>query len=296
MSYDLYFLAGEGKLRPDASALANYFRGRAHYEVTSTQALYDNENTGVYFGFDIDDVSSAEEPDFLASFNINYLRPHIFGLEAEPEVRHFIHHFGLSVSDPQNEGMGEGAYSTEGFLRGWNVGNEFGYKSILSHYPENPVMTLAGHRIEECWRWNYERERLQLQLSENVFVPRFMFVEQDGVVKSVVVWPDAIPVAIPKADLVFIPRKDILPRRFFRQQEDTIIVEWDEIEKIIGVFPIQQGALPYRLVNYQEPPADLINALRNLVTIEGKIEIIPVDSILDAELVEKVQHHLADSD
>ena len=53
-------------------------------------------------------------------------------MEAEIEVKEFIDKFGFSINDPQNEGMAEGPCTKEGFIRGWNYGNEIRYRSILN--------------------------------------------------------------------------------------------------------------------------------------------------------------------
>src|SRR5262245_29767647 len=144
MSYDLYFKSRSGEPSVSAEDFASFFRARPNYEVSEQQAIYQNEATGVYFIFDIgDEESEEEEPGLLPlSFNLNYLRPHIFGLEAELELSTLVKQFDLLVSDAQIDGMNEGEYSADGFLRGWNTGNEFGYQSILSQSPDHQPMTL----------------------------------------------------------------------------------------------------------------------------------------------------------
>jgi hypothetical protein len=290
MSYDLYFEARQPDPRLNAAAFEAYFRARPNYQMGKGQALYENQTTGVYFIVDIGDVDNEEEPDLLpVSLNLNYFRPHIFGLEAELEIRNFVQHFGLRVSDPQIDGMSDGEYSTEKFLSGWNKGNEFGYSSFLAEPQEEPVLTLPGRRIEECWRWNFDRDGLQKRLGESVFVPQFMFLEREGAVKTMVVWPDAIPTALPTAELVVIPRKDILPKRFFRSREDMALVDWADVEPIISGFAINQGALPYRLLSYEEPSEEMLSALRAFPATDEPPEALPVDKILNAELVEKAR-------
>jgi hypothetical protein len=288
MSYDLYFRAHG--LVPSTADVLDYFRGRSNYEVSEQQATYSNDITGVYFVFDAGDPGLEDDPPVLPlSFNLNYFRPHIFGLEAEVEVRTLVAHFDLSVSDPQVNGIGDGEYHTEKFLSGWNAGNEFAYQSIISRNPEEPLLNLPTEQIDACWRWNFLREQLQGQLGEDVFVPRFIFVLHEGTLKTAVVWPDGIPIAIPESDLVIIPRKDILPRRFFRSSEDIVIAEWPEVGRLVGGFPLEQAALPYRLLQYSEIPAELISQLRNLDAAAEKPEGVAVDKILNAELIEKVR-------
>lgn len=80
MSYDLHF-TGRGITQDE---FQEYSQGRGHYLLSDTEAWYQNNDTGVCFGF-----SWAEGPDDHGnslSFNLNLFRPHIFGLEAEPEL------------------------------------------------------------------------------------------------------------------------------------------------------------------------------------------------------------------
>src|ERR1700724_1994964 len=117
MSYDLYFKAHGQHNLPGTETFAAYFRNRKNYQVSPNQAVYQNETTGVYFSFDFGEPESGDLHDYLpVVFNINFFRPHIFGMEAEPELGAFVTEFGLTVFDPQNNGMGEGEYSAEGFL------------------------------------------------------------------------------------------------------------------------------------------------------------------------------------
>src|SRR5689334_4236837 len=94
MSYDLYFRHRSGTDALTPSQFAAYFHGRPYYTVSETQAWYEHPATGVYFSFsydviegDADESLPGAEDRTSVSFNLNYYRPHTFGLEAEPEVR-----------------------------------------------------------------------------------------------------------------------------------------------------------------------------------------------------------------
>jgi hypothetical protein len=292
MSYDLYFKSKGQGVKLAGGDVASYFQQRKNYKVTGRQALYQNETTGVYCCFDLGDVEGVEANDLLPiSFNLNYFRPHIFGIEAEREVKALVEKFGLFVFDPQTAGMGEGEYSTEGFLRSWNTGNEFGYKAILQQHADEKIFMLPTSKIEACWRWNDTRDDLQKELGDHVFVPRFMFVKRGGGAATTIVWPDGIPSAIPEADEFIIPRKEILAKRMFgAAQEDMALANWGDIKSILAPFPLAQGALPYRLVRYPYMPPALGSQLRRLSPIKEKLDGLSVDRILNAELVEKFQN------
>jgi hypothetical protein len=165
MSYDLHFKSRKPESKLDANAFAAHFKQRKNYEVTDTQAIYQNEVTGVYFIFDLGETGMEEQPDLLAvSFNLNYFRPHIFGLEAVREVGALVEKFDLLVSDGQINGMGEGEFSSQNFMSGWNKGNEFGYRAITEQHPNQKLPTLPTAKIEACWRWNFAQAELQQKL------------------------------------------------------------------------------------------------------------------------------------
>ncbi|MDD5260259.1 MAG: hypothetical protein PHD76_00260 [Methylacidiphilales bacterium] len=133
MSYDLYFTSP----KISREEFTSYFRSRSSYEVSDQQALYQNQDTGVYFSFDYTESEPVDEGAIKSSaaFNLNFYRPHFFALEAVDEVTAFVEHFKFLIHDPQNDGMENGPYSPEVFLKGWNHGNEFGYAAVLQqHY------------------------------------------------------------------------------------------------------------------------------------------------------------------
>ena len=71
-----------------------YFENRDRYEVANGQAWYSNDDTGVYFVFEWDDSADGQGGP---SFNLNYYRPHIFGLEGEMLGVMFFGFCGLIV-------------------------------------------------------------------------------------------------------------------------------------------------------------------------------------------------------
>lgn len=291
MSYDLYFY------RRDSSAIAeadflSYFASREDYGRNGDPGFYENEDTGVYFSFHISDDRDSDDTDghrpAAATFNINYFRPHIFGLEAEGELAAFVRHFDLTVDDPQLDGMGEGEYSREGFLAGWNAGNDFGYRSIV----ERSGSVAADHvlpteRIEACWRWNRARRQLQRQFGEQVFVPRIMFFADAGEPLSVSVWTDGIPIALPQVDAVLVLRDDLAPRRPLDQKYDFCLTTFAKARPLLEQFPEISGEMPYRLLRYGETPPSVIAFVQSLRPLAEKPRGIAVDKILNAELLQK---------
>lgn len=208
MSYDLYLLP---KIF-DADEIRAYFASRPHYEVGETQALYSNPDTGVYFSFEFfekpdegdEQVASVQGRQHVA-FNLNYCRPHIFGLEAEPEVRAFVEAFACEVEDPQTEGMAGPAYSRERFLSGWSHGNRFGFKAITNRNSERPL-TADAAQIEAVWAWNYGRAQLQAEAVEKQFVPKVVWLQPEPGAAPVrcVTWTFGVATVIPETLITHI--------------------------------------------------------------------------------------------
>ena len=204
MSYDLFF---HSKKPPTVAAMKAYFKKQPHFTIHDKRAGYENEVTGVYFGFDfLDEPDEGRAP---VAFNLNYFRPHVFGLEAEPAVTAFVAEFKLGIQDPQSEGMGDGPYSPEGFLRGWNAGNRFGHRAIMSHESAPTPLTLPQAKVEGMWRWNRGKEHAMEYLMDNIgdvppcFVPTVMPMQTaETEVKTLVIWDSEMAVAIPDVDLV----------------------------------------------------------------------------------------------
>src|SRR4030067_107344 len=115
MSFDLYFCENAGTA-PSASELLNYFKSVPNVRIEAEreagfQAWYENEDTGVYFSYDHDteeyyvELKDLIPPGFTfanLTFNINYIRPSFFGMEAMLVVESVSKKFGLLVIDPQD--------------------------------------------------------------------------------------------------------------------------------------------------------------------------------------------------
>jgi hypothetical protein len=297
MSYDLFFRSRpEGPpLTPDA--FQAWFQERPHYQVSGGEALYGNEATGVYFTFNLSSGEVLEEgleledeeepaPRIDAAFNLNYFRPHIFALEAEPEVAAFVRHFALEVEDPQVDGMGSGTYSREGFLHGWNAGNLFAHRAFRQKGEDTSMpLSLPAERIEHIWRWNHGLGALQRQLGEGVFVPRISFLEERGVPVSFVVWGDAIPTVLPEGiERVVLVREELATGWLFKRRQ-TVLVDAATVAQWVRDFPLKEGVFPYRLLDYPKPPRELVRAFKRLPALKGQLKLVPVDQVLDAELV-----------
>lgn len=284
MSYDLFL-----KPRIADVALKNfvdYFGARRHYEVNDVQALYQNEDTGVYFVFDLQNESDEEDTAYPLALNVNYFRPSFFGLETELEVAAFVQAFDMAVSDPQDK-MEDGEYNSEQFLTGWDQGNEFAYSAMLREPgSRSDIVSYPTATLLKAWEWNMNRENLQAELGESLFVPKVMFILVAGEPRVVSAWPDGIPIATTQVDFFFVPRKELAPRRSRKRVEDHTLVSWEEALPVLKTHQAHRSDGIIAL-DYEAPPPDVQRFIEALPLDERKLEAIPADRALNEELVEK---------
>ena len=275
MSYSLFIHFKPRLRRSDVFA---YFARRRHYKAAKDRVFYANEDTGVYFWFTLQvgwdvllrrTVKSAE-------FEVNYNRPSFFGLEAEPELSAFIGAFHPRIEDPQMEGMGEGAYSAEGFLRGWNFGNRFAVGQTAPAGSDRKLPTMPAAALRAVWEWNFDcgerRDRLKLRH----YVPTILFWMVDGRASRVVVWGESMPILLPRVDYVVVAR-EIGKTQVSLVPSSAVI----EIAKRAG-FDTNKEPLELR---YLTPPPAIVGWAANLPLIDlNAYERIPEYQILDEEL------------
>ena len=294
MSYDLFFRTRPKAKVPDFGDLLAYFNNRDHYEVNDGEAVYENETTGVYFIFAFSEPDEGEglDGDFLpVQFNMNYIRPHVFGLEAAPEVEAFVSHFQATVHDPQAEGMGDGEFCVETFLRGWNVGNAFGYKALLKQHQKTipgDLFAVPGKLIEKVWHWNKIVDSWQRDLEERAFVPRMNFICHQNSAYTAFVWPDGIPLVVPEADFALVNLDELAPKRFLRKPEKGIrLARWEELLDVLSHFPKVETPAPHFDLAYERRPAFIDKWLSRLQEKNPEVSFISYDRILNEELIKE---------
>ena len=325
MSYDLLFTCDPPPHREDFLA---YFTDRRWYTINGNQAFYQNDDTGVYFSFDypgdaeedmldeegeeptdgttLDDLddddlelgdvagesAGDEEGSTLVSFNINFFRPHYFGLEAAGELREFVNHFGFAVIDPQGEGMGEGVFSEEGFLRGWNAGNQFGFRAILHQEDSEDftqgVLQLPTEQLQRIWQWNHTRAEHAAEAADAAWVPRIMFLKIEGEPKTCCLWIDAWPVHLPQVDYVLMVREQLAVEGVEEgQQGEMCLAPWSEVEPLVERCEPEYLPMPFYRLEYDEPPYQVLATFQaqQITSLDGLG--VPNNQVLNAELLDQ---------
>ena len=232
-------------------------------------------------------------------FNLNYFRSHVFGLEAESPLTRLVRDLDLVVSDPQTEGMGDGEYTPDGFLRGWNAGNRFAHQAMLSLKGQGEQLLTQRHVLpaavrRAAWEWTYCIDRLYDDLHDDdidVFIPQVMYVQCDGTLRTVCVWPQLIPTALPAVDRVLVMRNELPPQFAGGVNTANALVPWADVRETAMDFelvPADGTGLDYVLMDYgtaEEAPDELVELVRGLPSFGGKLQGVPADQILDEELV-----------
>ena len=284
MSYDLYFKSRTAS-QPLHADFAAYFSGRDGYRFQGGQALYSNEDTGVYFNFENNNGEDGSAQTI--AFNMNYYRPSYFALEAEPEVHAFVRALDLVVSDPQINGMGEGEYNSDLFHSGWRAGNEFGIHAILGHQKKPDIVySRPMEDLHRIWRWNSGRKQYQSELGDKIFVPRVMFLRTGNEASSAVVWPDGAPTIIPEVEYLIVVRNELAPRRLLSKKNDVVFLERGLADKILSRYGSTDAAGTTALT-YKERPNEVISFVRSLKTSAEPKQGLAPDQVLDRELVGK---------
>jgi hypothetical protein len=220
MSYDLD-LCFEPPVR--RARIVQYFAARRNFSIEKDNVLYKNADTGVYFFMRLRSVSRLFQRHVVAAeFEVNYYRPSIFGIEAEREISAFVAAFQPQIHDPQIKGMGDGPYSPEGFLNGWNFGNVFAARNALSA-PDIASMPAAVLRAAR--EWNYHSAEQDWRYP-NLFVPHIMFFRIDGRPSRVVIWPEGMPALLPGVDYILVGRLVSGEKRFG-------LAPWSEVLEVV---------------------------------------------------------------
>jgi hypothetical protein len=214
MSYtlDLYFEPAVPRRR-----LLQYFTARRHYAIAENEVLYENPHTEVRFVLSLRPGRSLllQRTVVSAEFELNYCRPSYFGIEAELELSAFMAAFQPRIHDAQMRGMGEGPYSREGFLSGWNFGNLFGARVAVSKDDASfGITSIPAEKLRAAWTWNHRKAEESVRLANRRFVPTIRFFTVEGRPSSVVIWPRGMPVSLPQVDYVLVGRLVSGEKRF----------------------------------------------------------------------------------
>jgi hypothetical protein len=240
MSFDLRFYHSN-ELPVSKVEIENYLNNLlpADNKESRSQWWYENDDIEVYFSFGYDtpeQIAEDEDYDGYAdtgfSFNINFLRPDFFGLEAFCVVRKFLDDLNLLVVNPQIGSESDGPHKPtfEGLYKSWS---DFNYKISADHFIEMESSYYLLDISNKVWQYNFNRSALQKQLGEQYFVPRIFFLKTkaDNKVVTLATWTEHIPCVIPPADFYLLVRQY---KKWFKTVKDTGMISYSSLVKTFG--------------------------------------------------------------
>ena len=242
MSYDIYFYKSKGA-NISETQITNYLTDNlVSKDENSYQWFYENQDTGLYFSFDQnepeDDPESIELcesfPDFdntHFSFNLNFMRPSFFGLEAFQFVEQFIKDLDLSILNPQM-GSDPSKPTKKELFENWSETNLW---ASADRFDELGCSYLNTNKANEIWNYNFNKKRLQTKLGEQYFVPKMFFfkTKKTNEVITVSSWTEHIPNVIPPADYFLLTRQY---KKMFRRVKDNILVSRQTLLSNFGAY------------------------------------------------------------
>lgn len=244
MSYDLYFYKKKSSTITE-QALADYLNKNLPFNNSdsSKQWLYENPETGVYFLIDwnepntdkedIDIWDSFEEFEYLnISLSVNFFRPRYFGLEIFPIIDRTIDELDLYVLNSQE---GDEIEIPKKFDTGYLQNQWIAHNDKLSadYFNELNFKFMPSLKSDAMWWFQMHRKEIQDSLTEDIFVPGFFILnsKEDDQLYTACVWPNHIPIILPKVDYLIIEKEY---KRPFNQTVEDGLISYETIIKELG--------------------------------------------------------------
>lgn len=278
MSYDLYFYKKKSSNLSEEDII-NYLNNSEYFteEENQTQWSYINEETGVYFGIDLNEPNTESEDieiwdnftDFENlnfNFTINFIRPNFFGYEVFPILEKIIKDLDIWLLNPQDEIDPDNPQKFEkGYLeKQWIEHNE---RLIIQNFSKFKVEYYDKDKSDFIWEYSFNRNDLQEYLEEDIFVAGYFLLKNkiDNQIYRVCVWPKHIPIILPPVDFVIVQKEY---RKLFKKVEESGLVSISQINNKFGNLfeDFEYKSLKMKVIRQNN--ADKIEKEFNKLTIE----------------------------
>jgi hypothetical protein len=292
MSYDLYFYKRK-ETNLSEIQIAKYLTDNlVSVNENANQWFYENEDTEVYYSFDQnepeDDPESVELYESFAdfdnthfSFNLNFMRPSFFGLEAFQFVEQFCKDLNLFILNPQGDSEQPYTPTQKEQFDNWNKTNLWSSKD---HFKEMESGYLQTDKSNEIWNYNFNRISLQNKLGEQYFVPKIFFfkTKKSNEVVTVTSWTEHIPMVIPPADYFLLTRQY---KKLFRTIKDNILVSR---QTILNNFVSYFDDFEFKDCKIIHPNnaasvKDKFNSIKSEHTLTDFAERLPMENLYNAK-------------
>jgi hypothetical protein len=212
------------------------------------------------------------------------LQPRVYPGEVVEALEPLVRALDLEMGLPQDPDPSFGPWSPSRIRLAWrNL-----HRKALATWRSPPfnldayVGRLPAARIEEIWNWNRSRRDREAALDEDVFIPLIDYFDLGDGPQTRVSWPDGIPVYLPKVDFVLAG--------FGTQREGQLgkpefmtWVPWNALEPLLSRYPTLKDFPNARRLVYEQPPAALMEILRNGLRVRQPPFVVPFNRVLAAE-------------
>jgi hypothetical protein len=294
MSFDLYFYTAKDHSL-SSEQIEKYLVAKGCFrEGEFPQWLYSNEATGVYFSFeiqresddpeDIEIFESFEEFDNTRfSFNINFIRPNFFALEAFPFVERFMSELDLHVLNPQSQDDGDNPrkQNADAYYSDWTRAN---LSVSADHFDEFGLIHFPIEKSNDYWRYNFHKDEMQEKLGEEYFVPSLILTRQTTTGEPITLstWTEHIPNVFPPADYFVVSRKR---KKLLRTVDESGVISRN---KLLNTFGDYLEAFDFKdcyIIHPNEAAkiGDLFNSVEFDYPWKGFAKPIELESLTNAE-------------
>ena len=292
MSYDLLFYKRrDSNLTTDQ--IGEYLSSRlTPANENGNQWFFENEDTEVYFSFETSDQEEDDDDatkdssdsfnDFETTniaFNLNFVRPSFFGLEAFNFVETFINDLDLFVVNPQGDDDTPGKPTKKYLYENWNKTNIWASKEHI----DDESLFYPIDKSNKVWEYNYKRQNIQDEIGEDYFVSRIFFFKekQTNKVVSLSMWAEHIPVVLPITDYYLLGRKY---KKLFKTVEDIVLLTKEDFNSNFSSF-FEPYTISETVIIHPDKAASiekLFNGVKSNLKFEKHLERIAADAITNA--------------
>ena len=240
MSFDLYFYKKKSASLIETDIATYLTQNLIAVNESANQWFFENDETDVYYSFEINETDDDPETielfenfkDFdntRFSFNLNFMRPSFFGLEAFLFVDKFIKDLGLYVLNPQEDFKNPYIPTHEDLFENWNTTN---LNASVDNFDEDSNF-YPLKESNEIWNFNFNRQQLQDKIGSQYFVSRIFFAKtfKDNLVVTLSTWAQHIPNILPQADYYLLSREY---KKLFKTVNDTVLISRQTLMEKFG--------------------------------------------------------------
>lgn len=289
MSYDLYFYKRKGRQLSEKQIGDYLTQNLTLANENGNQWFFENEDTEAYFSFDLNEPEDDPEAieifesfkgfDYTHfTFNLNFLRPNFFGMEAFGFVEKFITDLDCFVMDPQSSDPDNPRkISASEMLATWSKTN---LAFSADKFDELALTYFPLNKSNDTWRYNVQRKILQEKLGNDYFVPKvFMMktkVGNRGITLST--WSEHIPIVVPPADYFLLTKNH---KKFFRTIKESGLISYETLLKSFGSYFDNFDFKDCKIIHPDKASKvkDIFNHIKLEHQLEGYCERISMDKL-----------------